>query len=615
MRHHQTFGHKGIRLEVDLTSRKYKYDNIPLDDHKYFLGGRGLGASILYRLLPPTTDPLSEENVLIFSTGPLTATSAPGSSRYCVTTKSPLTGFYLYSIAGGHFGPELKRAGLDALIVKGRAETPTYLLITNDRVDFMDAESIWGMPTDYTQDFIKSQLKDESVRITCIGPAGENLVPYACLINEKRAAGRGGGGAVMGSKNLKAIAVKGAERTKLFDTRGFNEAVKKANREVLENTILKTFSTYGSGAVVEVMSETGILPTRNWQMVRSSDVEKITSDFIKEKYVIKDLACAGPCPVRCSKLTLVPDGVFAGQLSEGPEYETIYAFGPCCGIYDAPTIIAADSFCDRYGLDTISAGVSIAFAMECFEKGIINEEVTGGIQLKFGDSSAIIPLLHQTVYRRGFGHSLGLGTKKMAQEFGGDSEEFAMQVKGMELGGYDPRGAKGMAAVYAFGPRGGCHHAGGYTVMAEVMSGKYDRFAEDGKAKLAIVARNRRSAAHDSSCLCSFVGMGVSDDTTVEMLTAATGLDRAPADIYTIGERIACVERAFNVREGLLPDMDTLPKRLLEEAASDGPNKGHRVDLSIIKREFYEEAEWDEITGLPKREKLLKLGLDWMLKD
>jgi aldehyde:ferredoxin oxidoreductase len=526
-----------------------------------------------------------------------------------------LTGFYLFSIAGGHFGPELKKAGLDVLIVKGRAATPTYLFISNDRVDFMNAEAIWGMPTDYTQDFIKSQLKDKSMRITCIGPAGENLVPYAGLINEKRAAGRGGGGAVMGSKNLKAIAVKGVEQTKLFDAGGFNEAVKNANQEVLENAVLKTFSTYGSASMVEVMSESGILPTRNWQMVRSAAVEKITSRFIRENYVVKDLACAGPCPVRCSKLTLVRDGVLAGQLSEGPEYETIYAFGSCCGIYDAPTIIAADAFCDRYGLDTISAGVSIAFAMECFEKSIISEEVTGGVRLKFGDSSIIMPLLHQIVYRTGFGDAVALGTKKMAEKFGGGSAEFAMQVKGMELGAYDPRGAKGMAAVFAFGPRGGCHHAGGFTVLAEVMSGKYDRFAEDGKAKLAIVTRNRRSAAHDSGGLCAFVGVGASDDTTVKMLTAATGLELVPADIYTIGERIACVERAFSVREGLVPTLDTLPRRLLEESASDGPNKGHRVDLSILKRQFYEEAEWDEITGLPKKEKLLKLGLDWVLKD
>jgi aldehyde:ferredoxin oxidoreductase len=361
------------------------------------------------------------------------------------------------------------------------------------------------------------------------------------------------------------------------------------------------------------MSELEILPIRNFQVFRSPEVEKITSKHIRDNYVVRDVFCAGPCPVRCSKFTLVREGMLAGELSEGPEYETIFAFGSCCEVFDLPTIIAADSFSDRYGLDTMSAGVSIAFAMECFEKGLIDTENTEGVELKFGRGELILPLLHKIAYRQGFGDFLAQGTRAMSQKVGRGSEEFAMQVKGLEIGAYDPRGAKGMGAVYAFGPRGGCHHAGGYTAIAEVTSGKFDRFAEEGKANLAIASRNRRSAAHDSGGLCAFVGIGISDDTTALLLSSATGITYSPEDIYTVGERIACVERAFSVREGLMPAEDTLPARLLNEAADKGPNQGQTVDMDVLTREFYAQAQWDPDTGMPRQERVSQLDLGWLL--
>ena len=611
----QRSGVNGKILQVDLSANQFSFEEIPNEDLDRFLGGRGLGAAILYRRLPPKADPLGEENLLIFSTGPLTATSAPCSSRFCLTTKSPLTGLYLFSISGGYFGPDFKRTGIDMLVIKGKTSRPTYLLIKEDRVEFKDASSLWGMTTDHTQEFIKSELGDESVAVTCIGPAGENLAPYSCLINERRALGRGGSGAVMGSKNLKAIAVKGDKKVAIADGDRFRKAVKKAFDEIQKNPITsKTFPAYGSAAWVTAMNEFGILPAKNWKELTPPQLEKITFEYIREHFVIKDVHCAPPCPIKCSKITLVRNDQFAGFLTEGPEYETLYSFGSCCGIYDAPTIIAADNFCDRYGMDTISAGVSVAFAMECYEKGIIDKRITDGMELTFGNGEILLPLLHKVAYMKGFGKTLAQGTKKMAQQFGKGSEDFAMHTKGMELGGYDPRGVKGMALVFACGPRGGCHHGGGYTVFAEVLSGKFDRFAEKGKAKLVKDTRNRRSAACDSGMLCSFGAIGMSDEAIAEMISGVTGFEFSPGDIYTVGERIGCVERAFNVREGLKPELDTLPGRLLKETHIQGPNTGQSIDLDLLKKEFYIECGWDEITGFPRKEKLKDLGLDWLLQ-
>jgi aldehyde:ferredoxin oxidoreductase len=608
-------GMNGRVLRVDLTRNQFAVDEISQTDREFFLGGRGLGALLLYRELPPKTDPLGEANPLIFSTGPLAATSAPCSSRFCLTTKSPLTGLYLFSISGGYFGPALRKAGIDVLVIKGRASRPTYLLLKEDGVEFRDASGLWGMTTDHTQEFIRSELGD-SVGITCIGPAGENLVPYACLINERRALGRGGGGAVMGSKNLKAIVVQGDQKPPVADEGRFRTAVKMAFDEIQKNPITsKTFPKFGSASWMTPLKEFGITPSRNWQISPPQEIEKITFESIREEFVVKDMHCAPPCPIKCSKLTLVHHDQFAGWLTEGPEYETLYAFGSCCGIYDGSAIIAADNFCDRYGLDTISAGVSIAFAMECFERGLIDESVTEGMVLTFGDQAVLLPLLHKIAYREGFGRMLAQGTKRMAEEIGGGAEFFAMHAKGMELGGYDPRGVKGMALVYACGSRGGCHHAGGFTVLAEVLSGKFDRFSEQGKARLVKETRDRRTAAFDSGMLCAFAGAALSDGTIAEMISGATELPFSAADIYTLGDRIGCVERAFNVREGLTPERDTLPGRLLNEVLPEGPNQGQRIDLITLKKEFYQACGWDEGTGLPIREKVRELGLDGLLRE
>jgi aldehyde:ferredoxin oxidoreductase len=417
----------------------------------------------------------------------------------------------------------------------------------------------------------------------------------------------------MGSKNLKAIGVRGTKSIPVADPTRFRRSVKNAFSEIRKNRATsETYPKYGTTALVEILNGFGILPAKNWQELPSLEIEQITAKALRESFVVKDVYCAPPCPVKCSKVTFAKAGFYAGALTEGPEYETIFAFGPCCGVYDASTIIAADAYCDQYGLDTISAGVSIAFAMECFEKQIIDRVMTEGDELRFGNKDLIVPMLHKIAYRKGFGRILAQGTKKMAEEFGKGTSDFAMHAKGMELGGYDPRGVKGMAIVFACGPRGGCHHAGGFTVFLEVLSGEFDRFAESGKASLVKKTRDRRASVCDSGSLCTFGAFGMSDEVIANMISAVTGCDLSTADIYTIGERIGCIERCFNVREGLNRGWDILPTRFLKESMHGGPNQGQTVHLSMMIDEFYESCGWDTENGSPIPAKLKELGLEWI---
>ena len=309
----------------------------------------------------------------------------------------------------------------------------------------------------------------------------------------------------------------------------------------------------------------------------------------------------------------VKDGDWAGAFSEGPDYETLYAFGPCCGIFDLGAVIKADQVCDLLGLDTISAGVSISFAMECLERGIISAEEHDIGDLRFGNAAAMINLLKDIGYQRGFGKVVGLGSKTMSERFGQDSAEFAMHAKGMELGGYDPRGAKGMSLVFACGPRGGCHHSGGYTVIPELMNPQIDRFAEDGRAGLVAITRNKRAALCDSGLTCAFVAIAFSDETGAALLSAVTGIEFQPGDVIAMGDRISCLERAYNYREGLTRDQDTLPGRLLKEIINRGPSEGHLVqDLEAMKDEFYKISGWDIETGAPLPDKLNQLEIGWV---
>ncbi len=601
-------------LRINLTTGEIGREETGGKVVEALLGGRALGAMRLYDELKPGIDPLGPDNKLMFSVGPMAGTSAPGNSRYCVQTKSPLTGLYLQSFAGGYFGAELKRTGIDSVVIEGRAEKPVYILMSDDGVQLRDASHLWGLTTDHTQEVIKDELGDKDVRMACIGPAGERLVPYACVVNETRTAGRGGSGAVMGSKNLKAIAAKGTTGTEIADQSSYKRALKRAGEDLRKSPLTKNgFLLNGSMGPMILWAIMGIQPWRNWQEASSPNAEQLFPDVRRDKFLVRDIRCAPPCPVTCGKLVSVRDGPHAGAYCEGPEYETAYCFGSCLDIADLAAVIEANELCDRYGLDSISTGVSIAFAMECYEKGIISRSDTGGDEIRFGDSRLLPKLIRGIAYREGFGEILSRGTRKMSEEFGRDSHSFAMHCKGMEMGGYDPRGAKGMALVYACGPVGGCHKGGGFSIFREVDGGD-SRFSNEGKAALVKQTRERR-VFMDSAASCTFVSEGLSDVVLAEILTGVVGREISLDYLFLVGERGSNIERAFNVREGLRRSWDTLPPRLLKESPTMGSTKGQVVDLEPLVTDFYKVCGWDVKTGIPTREKLIELGLPEIAED
>ncbi|MFC1824298.1 aldehyde ferredoxin oxidoreductase family protein [Thermodesulfobacteriota bacterium] len=600
---------------MNLTTGQIHHETIADQDVQMFLGGRVLGDMLLYRELDAGIDPLSPENKILFSTGPLTGTNAPGSSRYIVHTKSPLTGLYLNSLAGGYFGPELRKSGYDSILIEGKSENPVYLSISEDEVKMVDARPFWGMTTGDTQELIKTTTGSKS-RIACIGPAGENLVPYAAIISERRAVGRGGAGAVMGSKNLKAVVVRGRKKVELADPKGFRAAVKHALQDISNNPLSKLFPLYGSLLAMPALNEAGIIPYRNWQEAADPEGKNLFAETWREKYVKKDVRCAPPCNLKCSKITLVTEGPHAGTMTEGPEYEAEYALGACCGITNQAAVIEADALCDQYGLDCMSMGVSIAFAMECFEKDIITKHDTDGEDFRFGEAHLLAKYIRKTAYRQGFGKLLSYGTKSMAEKFGKGSEEFAMHAKGMELGGYDPRGAKSLALVFACGARGGCHKSGGSCngLSLRELQTPDERFKTEGKAALTKASREDRVMA-DSAILCIFPQAAINDEALAEMLTAAIGVNYTTDDLKVIAERGSHIERAFNIREGLRRSWDTLPKRLLKESVKSGPTKGQVVELDTLLTDFYELSGWDLESGIPIPSKLTELGLHSIAED
>lgn len=601
-------------LRIDLTRRVAKKESVPPEYVGMFLGGRALAAMFLYREVPAGIDPLSAENKLVLSTGPLTGTGAYGSHHYCITTKSPLTGLYLNTLSSGYFAKELKWTGNDLVIIEGKSEQPVYLIIAEDGVTFQDARPIWGMSTGEAQASIRETIPGGRVGIASIGPAGERLVPYAGVVNEERIAARGGAGAVMGSKNLKAIVMRGRkQKVQLAEPAIFMEAMRQAKKGIAANPMLsQRFPAYGTMGAIAQRNTAGGLVIRNFQEGSDEQFDALSGQAMEKKgLIVKSTCCAAPCTAKCAKTIALQEGPYATLRTRGPEYETLYALGTCCGISDVEAVINGEFLCNSLGLDSMSTGVSIAFAMECYEKGIITKKETGGMDLRFGNASVLAPLIRDIAYRRGFGDTLALGTRKMAEQFGGESERFAMHAKGMEIGGYDPRVYKGMGLVYACGPRGGCHHAGGFVAMDRMQGQEIDVATEVALVK----ASRERRVFCDSAIFCTFLAVGVKDEILASLLQGATGLDRDVARLYAIGDRGSNVERAFNVREGLRRSWDRLPDRLLKESLPVGKGKGQPVELEPLLDAFYGVCGWDKKTGMPTREKLINLGLLEIAED
>ena len=599
----------GKILRVNLSEGKVWDEDLDLELAYKYVGGRGLGAKILYDRLKPKTDPLSPENLFIIATGPLTGTAAPTSGRFSASTKSPLTGTIFDSNCGGSFGPELKKAGFDAVIIEGESSKPVYLWIHDRRAELRPAEGLWGKTVDEVESLLEAEL-GRGVKVCCIGPAGENLVRFSSVMVEgHRAFGRGGVGAVLGSKKLKAIAVKGSGRTPPpANPYAFMREVKLVSEVLRRNPITgDSLGRYGTPVLVTYINKAGIFPVRNFQTGYFEEAEKLTGEQLAKTMLVRRYACYG-CPIGCGRISRLPDG----RLTGGPEYETIWALGPNCGLDSLEAINVANDLCNRYGLDTISMGATIAFAIEAFEKGLITEKDTGGLRLRWGDSELILRLIELTVKREGFGGLLAEGVARLSEKFGG--REFAMHVKGLELPAYDVRGAKGMALAYATSNRGGCHLRA-YLVMSEILSSpRYlNPLRVEGKAELVKKLQDV-FAMLDSLVMCKFTGFALFHTLDYEpefyarLLTTATGFYYDEEEFRKTGERIYNLERLFNVREGFTYKDDTLPERLLKTPLPEGPAKGETVELKGLLAEYYRIRGWDFL-GQPTDAKLIDLEI------
>ena len=610
-------GYTGKVLRVDLSSKTFSEEALPVEMARDFIGGAGFTVKYLFDEVPADCDPLGPENKLIFAPGPFTGTKIPCASRMAINAKSPLTGAMGVGLTGGHFPVEMKRAGYDVIIVEGVAEQPTYLWVKNGKVSFRSAEDIWGMQSSDAQQSIKDKLHDQNVRISCIGPAGEKLSRLACIVNERRVVGRRGLGAVMGAKNLKAIALRGDADVAIADEVKFKAARKRMLDAMKDSPVLYSqFAREGTSGNVDNCTALGIFPSRNWTTTGSEEYpESIGAQAVATRGAGRT-ACA-ECPVACSQMRLAQTGPYAGIMTEGPEYETLYSFGGVTGVTNPDAIIAADRAADEYGLDTMSAGVTIAFAMELFERGIITLEDTGGIDLHFGNHQAMVDMVRMMAEREGFGDVLADGVRMAAERIGRGSEKYAMHVKGLELPAYDVRGAKGHGLGYATSYTGADHNKG-YSIQ-EIFGLPFpyavDRFAVEGKGALTMWNQDARTSVGDCPTMCIFMlDTSVAPflfENTAGLMVGTTGLDFTADDVQRVGERVNNLARAFNTLAGLTRADDDLPERLKTEPIPQGPAKGHMIpqaDLDLMLDEYYEARGWTP-DGVPTRAKLEELKL------
>ena len=602
-------GYTGKILYIDLTTEKIKTESLDKKVAYLLLGGKGLGIWLLYKLSRPRENPLSPNIPLIFATGPLTGTSAPTSSKICVVTKSPATGTVLDSYCGGFFASELKYSGYDCLVITGRAERPSIIVIDNGEVDIRTAERLWGLTTVKVEEEIRKSL-GENFKTMVIGPAGERLSPIAGIFSNLRSAGRGGAGAVMGSKKLKAIAVRGKEPVLVYDERKFTKMAWIAHRTLrMSEMTARSMPAYGTANILSVVNESGALPTRNFKSGRFEKAEEISGKSFREKLWIRSYSCSLNCPIACSKIAVINEGKFKGTMVDGPDYETIFSFGSNCGISDKNAISYANYICDMYGIDTISTGGIIAFVMELYEKGLIKSQDLDGIKATWGNVEALIRLVEKIAKGEGVGKFLQLGVKRISEKYP-DSTKYAMQVKGLEVPGYEPRAAQGMGLCYAVSERGACHLRA-YTAGGELLGhlGGIDPSSHNRLKVLYAIDRQDEKAVVDSSVLCFFTLFGLTLKEIYQMIVPCTGFNyENEMELKILGERVITLARLFNVREGFGKKDDRLPERFLKEPLPEGPLKGQTVHLDQMLSEYYSARGWDE-EGIPTKEKLKQLKL------
>lgn len=608
------YGWRGNILRVDLTRGKITRERLDPNTAKAFIGGRGFGIRFLMKELNPTCDPLGPENILIMAAGPLTGTKAPTGARYMVTTKSPLTGSVTCSNSGGQFPAELKRAGWDMIIFEGCASEPVYLWINDDKAELRSAVHLWGKTTHETDTLLREET-DLKARTACIGPAGEQMVLFASIMNDRdRAAGRSGVGAVMGSKKVKGVVVKGTSEVPLFDERAFGELVKKFSKKFRDS--LKggkhPLNVHGTAVTVMATQNFGVLPTRNFQQGTFEGWEEIHGENLTLKYLVRPKACFS-CPIGCGRVTRVEEEGFQGE-GEGPEYETVYALGSNCGVENLAAVTKANYICNEMGMDTITMGTTIACAMELFERGYLPEADIGH-PLKFGDAKALVELTRKTALKQGFGRLLAEGSYRLADRYG--HPELAMVSKKQEFAGYDPRAEQGMGLAYATSPIGASHMRGdpayiellGVPMLLDPLSwDDKPQIVKDWQDVFAVI---------DAAGLCVFFTIrnlvtptrDIRPQGIMEFLNAATGAAYSLEELVQAGERIFNAERLFMVKAGFSRKDDTLPFRILAEPIPDGPGKGSVCHLEDMLPVYYRLRGWDQ-TGIPVNEKLRELGLE-----
>jgi len=613
--------YNGKVLRVNLSDGNITTEAIDEQFCRKHLGGAGFVAHVLLHEIAPGTDPLSPGNKLVFALGPLTGIALPGSGRHCVGAKSPLTGGIAKSEVGGYWGAELKRAGFDVIIIEGTSPKPVYLWVNKGQASLKDATALWGKKTKETQEAIWAELNDNKARVALIGPGGENYVKYSCIMHGlNEAAGRGGLGAVMGSKNLKAVAVRGGRAPSVANADG----VKVIRQWLMDNlNLLAGFSKFGTGAGMNVFEQLGELPVRNFLDTAFPEINKISAPTLVETAGVAMHGCYG-CPVKCKKVVEFKEPWPVDRAYGGPEYETLGALGSTCGIDDLAAIAKGSELCNAYAIDTISAGVTISFAMECFEKGLLTSKDTNGIDLRFGNAEAMVEVLELIGRREGIGNLLAEGSARAAEEIGNDAKALAMHVKKYEIPMHEPRLNKSLALGYMVNPHGADHCCNfidvffsgfgkepNVTIQDAIPLGMSPApFADIGPRKVALfrIAQLKRIIA-DSAALCIFFPYSYQQLT--DAISAATGWHTTTMEQLRVAERTLTMYRLFNVRNGLTADDDKLPSRFFGP-----PRNGALIntfldpeEMERAKKYYYSLMGWDA-TGVPMPEKLEELEIE-----
>jgi len=621
-------GYAGFILDINLSKNKIEKKALTKELIHGYLGGRGFSSRLVYINVKPKIHPFSPDNVLAFSPGALAGTPAWSANRYSVCAKSPL-GIFGWSSSGGNWAPELKFAGYDAIVIKGKSSKPVYLWVSSEEVEIKDAKNLWGKNAIEAFELIKEELGEKDIETIVIGQAGENLVNYASIVSVgriRRAAGRSGMGAIMGSKNLKAIAVKGEKSIEIANPEMLEKTLDEILEILKEDPHSKSTPKFGSWFLVDALASNGALVTRNGQQGNFELENNINSNSFLNR-LVRPIACF-LCPLRCGRLVKIDSGPYAGYVGKGPEFESIGMLGPNLGIGDKEFLIIASDLCDKYGLDTISCGSVIGFAMECYQRGILTKEDLNGLELEWGNVDAVLKLIKMIAFREGIGNILAEGVKRASEIIGKGSEKYAMHTKGLEIIAGDPRGQFGFALGYAVSSRGGDHlmalpvfeYMGEKEIAIELFGSEEasNRFGVKGKGRLVKWQEDLYCAINSLGvCNRTYIDWKSSYNTIFKLIEellklyyAITGIKLTKDELFLVGERIVNMERMFNVKEGITRKDDNLPRRHLEEPFKEGNSAGKVVPLNPMLDEYYEARGWDVKTGIPLKDKIKQLQIE-----